>query len=134
MTTDTAGLDLAAVDAVESRPNVDDFLPGLGSEETGEPSPLEAAVKVTLSEYADAQLLKPRDAGKVALALDLTRVMAIKRRSGRTSTYSNDARLLYEILDSFVAEETAGDAAVVEAMQQWTALLTGMGLGRQPAA
>lgn len=128
-------LDAAAdADVAGSRPNVDEFLPGLGSEETGAPSPLETAVKVTLTEYADAQLLKPRDAGKVALALDLTRVMAIKRRSGRTSTYANDARLLYEILDSFVAEETAGDAAVVEAMQQWTELLTGLGLGRAPAA
>jgi hypothetical protein len=134
MSTSEAGIDLAVDDLVETRPDVDAFLPGLGSEEHGQASPLELAVEATLREYAAAQLLKPRDAGKVALALDLTRVMAIKRRTGRTSTYSNDARLLYELLDSFVAEETAGDAAVTEAMQQWSALLAGMSLGRQPAA
>jgi hypothetical protein len=81
---------------------------------------LERAVLSTLGEYAGAGLVKPRDAGKVALALDLCRVMAGKRRSNRTSTYSNDARLLAEILDSFVAEESAGDAAVTEAMREWS--------------
>jgi hypothetical protein len=134
MSTDSAGLDLALEDVVETRPDVQEFLPGLGSEETTPASPLEVAVEATLREYAAAELLKPRDAAKVALVLDLARVMAIKRRTGRTSTYSNDARLLSEILDSFVAEETAADAAVTEAMQQWSALLSGLGLGRQPAA
>lgn len=109
-------------------------IPGLGSDGLIEEGPLERAVIQTLNEYAQAELLKPRDAGKVALALDLCRVMAGKRRSNRTSTYSNDARLLSEILDSFVAEESAGDAALTEAMQRWAGMLEGMGLAAQPAA
>lgn len=95
-------------------------IPGLGSDgDRLESGPLERAVLATLGEYAGAGLVKARDAGKVALALDLCRVMAGKRRANRTSTYSNDARLLAEILDSFVAEESAGDAAVTEAMREW---------------
>lgn len=104
----------------------DVVLPGFESEDHVPAGPLERAVVDTLREYHAAELLKPRDAGKVALALDLCRVMAIKRRSGRTSTYSNDARLLSEILDSFVAEESAGDAAITEAMQAWSAYLEGL--------
>lgn len=104
----------------DDRPDADLVIPGLGSDgDRIESGPLERAVLATLGEYAGAGLVKARDAGKVALALDLCRVMAGKRRSNRTSTYSNDARLLAEILDSFVAEESAGDAAVTEAMREW---------------
>lgn len=99
--------------------STDVAIPGLGSDGDQLQGPLERAVLATLGEYAGAGLVKARDAGKVALALDLCRVMAGKRRSNRTSTYSNDARLLSEILDSFVAEESAGDAAVTEAMREW---------------
>lgn len=139
MSTDPARPELALVDLgrdVEAATpdDVDAFLPGLGSDDHSAPGPLENAVMVTLREYASADLLKARDAGKVALALDLCRVMAGKRRANRTSTYANDARLLSEILDSFVAEETAGDAALTEAMQRWAELLAGMSLGVKPAS
>lgn len=137
MSTDPARADLALVpvglesdEVEESQP----FIPGLGNDDVLPEGPLELAVLQTLTEYARADLLKARDAGKVALALDLCRVMAGKRRSNRTSTYSNDARLLGEILDSFVAEETAGDAALVEAMRAWGEMLETLGLAVQPAS
>lgn len=97
-------------------------------------SNLERAVLATLDEYRSAGLLTARDAGKVALAIDLVRVMDGKRTRGRTSTYSNDARLLNEILDGFVGEEAGGDERLREAMSQWAALLTGLGAGAAIAA
>lgn len=130
---------LPGLSLVEAEPDEDDpastdiALPGLGADSDNIPAgPLENAVLDTLKELHKSDLLRPRDAAKVALALDLCRVMAIKRRSGRTSTYSNDARLLSELLDSFTAEEAAGNAALTEAMQVWAASLQAMGLGVQP--
>lgn len=96
---------------------------GFESEELGKPSPLEDAVVGTLTELQAEGRLRPRDAGKVALALDLTRVMAIKRRSGRTSTYSNDARLLYDILDGFEPETAGADEVIKAKMAEWSAEL-----------
>lgn len=110
-------------------------LPGFGSEELGPASPLETAIVDTLHQLNEDGLLRPRDAGKVALALDLTRVMAIKRRSGRTSTYSNDARLLYDILDSFEPEVSTGDEVIKAKMAEWTAELERLAAARGlPAA
>lgn len=105
-------------------------LPGFGSEELGKASPLESAIVSTLTELQAEGLLRPRDAGRVALALDITRVMAIKRRSGRTSTYSNDARLLYDILESFEPDTNTGDEALKATMATWTAELERLAVAR----
>ena len=108
-----------------------DTLPGLDdgwNPETA--SYLEKAVVSTLDHYREAGLITPAMSGKVALALSLTRVMVGKERRGRTSTYANDARLLNEILDGFVAEEGAGNDALRQAMAQWSSYLQGLAAGQ----
>jgi len=115
---------------------VPESLPGLApSHEAGASSvDLERAILSTLDEYREAGLVTRRDAGKVALAVHVCRVMEDKRRRGRTSTYSNDARLLNEILDGFVAEEGAGDERLRAAMAEWSLYVQGLATGQAIAA
>lgn len=116
--------------------SVPDTLPGLDDDhEAGSSSvDLERAILSTLDEYRGAGLVTRRDAGKVALAVHVCRVMEDKRRRGRTSTYSNDARLLNEILDGFIAEEGAGDERLRAAMAEWSAFVQGLTTGQAIAA
>lgn len=100
---------------------VPETLPGLDPDSDLErASYLERSVVATLEAYRQAGLVSPAQAGKVALALSLSRVMVDKERRGRTSTYANDARLLNEILDGFVAEEGAGQEALRAVMEEWS--------------
>lgn len=102
--------------------DVPESLPGLDIErESSDRSNLERAVVATLESYREAGLVTTGQAGKVALAVELCQVMTSKRVRGRTSTYANDARLLNEILDGFVAEEGAGSEALRAAMAEWSA-------------
>lgn len=69
--------------------------------------------------------LSPLELARVELCLELARVMAIKRTSGRTSTYSNDAKLLAELL-GFVGdgvEPASGvDAELRATLEKWNAV------------
>src|SRR5690349_3320065 len=96
--------DAAPLAGVVVASNVPEFLPGLDPDvDLTKASYLEQSVVSTLDAYREAGLITAAMAGKVALALSLSRVMVDKERRGRTSTYANDARLLNEILDGFVA-------------------------------
>lgn len=67
--------------------------------------------------------LSPLELVRVELCLELARVMSIKRTSGRTSTYSNDAKLFAELL-GFAGDgaDVAGvDAELRAAIEQWNA-------------
>lgn len=97
-------------------------------------SNLERAVVATLDHHRRAGLVTEAMAGKVALATELAAIIADKRARGRTSTVSNDARLLSEILDGFVAEEGAGNEALRQAMERWTLVLAGAAAGQQAIA
>lgn len=114
--------DAAPVAGVVVASRVPESLPGLDPDvDLRTASYLERSVVETLDAYREAGLISPAQAGKVALALSLSRVMVDKERRGRTSTYANDARLLNEILDGFVAEEGAGNDALRAAMESWGA-------------
>ena len=96
----------------------DDTIPGL--EPPALANPLLEAVEETIAELRELGLVKPTDAGRIALARQLAKVLAIKERSGRVSTYSNDARVLMELLEGFAAEASEGDAALRKAMEDWS--------------
>lgn len=98
-------------------------LPGLDDDD---PTPLGRdflveQVRATLRHLRDAGLVTARDAARVALCLELAQIIGIKRRGGRLSTVSNDARLLDEILCSFVGEGQEVDEKLAEAMAAWSA-------------
>lgn len=109
--------------------NADDALPGLEV-----PGPrtrtgaLESAVMATLEVMRDQGLVKPTDAARVALAVELCRVLELKRASGKVSTYANDARVLMELLAGFAEDATEADAALVAAMAEWSAFVAGAGV------
>lgn len=69
--------------------------------------------------------LPPLELARVELCLELARVMAIKRTSGRTSTYSNDAKLFAELL-GFIGEDAGAgggvDAELRAAIEAWNAV------------
>jgi hypothetical protein len=96
-------------------------LPGLDEDapNAGDRDRLLVEVRSTLRQYRDAGLVTNRDAAKVALCEELATIIGIKRRGGRLSTVSNDARLLGELLDSFVGEGQAVDEKLAEAMAAW---------------
>lgn len=96
----------------------DPTIPGL--EPPVRANPLLVAVDETIAQLRELGLVKPTDAGRVALARQLAKVLAIKEQSGRVSTYSNDARVLMELLEGFAAEASEGDAALRAAMDQWS--------------
>jgi hypothetical protein len=86
-------------------------------------SALLAAIDVTIGHLADAGYVDPvRDAARVELCRELARVMADKRRTGRTASIGNDARVLQELLTGFAdaAADADGDTMLREAMADWS--------------
>lgn len=84
-------------------------------------SELESAVRSQLELLEQAGHVTPQLAGKRALAIELAQVIAHKRASGRASTIGNDARVLMELLDSFVPEAGEVDEQLAAAMAEWSA-------------
>lgn len=95
-------------------------LPGAGEKRTGA---LELAIRVTLEELGRLELVKPVDAGRVALALELGQVLELKKHSGRLSTYGNDARVLMELLASFKDEADEVDDDLRATLERWERML-----------
>jgi len=112
---------------VTTDPNPPQPLPGL--EHLGDnsrPSQVEVGVRRTLAELWRTQKLTEVDAGRTAVAISLAKMMAAKERSGRGSTFSNDARLLVELLESMAGEAAEGaafEAQLTATMAQWEAEL-----------
>jgi hypothetical protein len=83
-----------------------------------------AAIDLTIDHLAAAGHIDPvRDAARVELCRELARVMGDKRRTGRTASIGNDARVLQELLAGFAAAaaDEEGDAMLREAMAEWSA-------------
>lgn len=85
-------------------------------------SDLESAIRRTLKAlHADGHIGEV-DAGKLQLAIELAQIIELKKATRRTSTVGNDARVLMEILDSFVEEAgTDVDDDLKAAMAEWSA-------------
>lgn len=110
-----------------SDPNASDPvlpLPGMEPVERRGVDDLERAVRRTLAELQRQGHIGEIDAGKLQLAIELSQVVAIKKRTGRASTIGNDARVLMEILDSFVDEATDVDDGLRDAMLQWSEVMS----------
>lgn len=91
--------------------------------------PLEVAVRRTLAALKAAGYIRERDAARCALAIELAQIVTDKRRSGRTSTVGNDARVLVELLDALLPEDTGVDNQLQDAMSEWAAAIEALGAG-----
>lgn len=81
-------------------------LPGLEAVASDRPvGYVETGVRRTLAALVAADRLAEVDAGHLAVAIALSRIITQKEARGRLSTVSNDARLLVELLDAFTADD-----------------------------
>lgn len=102
-------------------------LPGLGeltdaqARSSGE---LAAAVRRSVVALDRAGLVQEHDAARLQLALELADIIEIKKRSGRMSTVGNDARVLVELLDKLLPEQTEVDEELRNAVAAWSAAAT----------
>jgi hypothetical protein len=86
--------------------------------------PLETAVRRTLQALDREGALTDSDAGRVALAIELSQIIADKRATRRTSTVGHDARVLMDILDELApAAASESDKQLRRAMDDWSAML-----------
>lgn len=86
---------------------------------------LSAAVKATLAALPEAD--DPQTLASRELALTLAEIIDHKRVTGRTSTVSNDARILQEILATLTGLDDPNKAGNAEqlraAMREWSQAL-----------
>lgn len=103
-------------------------LPGFVAQPSASSGALVMAVHATIAQlHADGRIT-PNDAARVALAIELAEVIAMKRQSKRASTIGQDAKVLAEILDGF-REDAKGEGDLLrEAMDRWSDLVEGAGL------
>lgn len=97
-------------------------LPGLDAPSRGV-GDLEKAIRRTLRQLHADGMVREVHAGKAQLAIELAQVIAAKRASGRASTIGNDARVLMEILDTFVPDDSEVDEAFQKAMEEWNEVM-----------
>ncbi len=99
-----------------------DPLPGLETPARS-PGPLETAVRRTVAALNERGYVDEASSARLALALELAQIITDKRRSGRTSTVGNDARVLVELLDDLLPAETETDDRLQAAIRQWSEYL-----------
>lgn len=99
-------------------------LPGLAeldeaqARATGE---LAKAVRRSVAALDRAGLVQEHDAARLQLALTMADIIEDKKRTGRMSTVGNDARVLVELLDKLLPEQTEVDEELRDAVAAWTA-------------
>lgn len=92
---------------------------------------LAVAVRRSVAALDRAGLVQEHDAARLQLALELADIIAIKKRTGRMSTVGNDARVLVDLLDKLLPEQTEVDEELRDAVAAWTA--AGAARTEQPA-
>lgn len=98
----------------------DETLPGLEiAQAPSGASVLEQTVRAQLQHLREQGYVTPANAGKAILCVELAQIIANKRQTGKTSTVSNDARVLMELLDGFVPEGGGVDEGLAAAMRAW---------------
>ena len=96
------------------------MIPGL------EPAPegmgaLEAAVRSTIEVLHQLGLVEPKHAARCALAVELAQIITEKRKTGKTSTVANDAKVLVELLEQLVpVDDASTDETLRRAMEEWS--------------
>lgn len=81
------------------------------------------AVRRSIAALENGGMVGELDAARLALALELADIIAIKKRTNRLSTVGNDAKVLVDLLDRLLPEETEVDQSLREAMEQWQAVM-----------
>lgn len=82
---------------------------------------LASAVRRSVRALHRLGLVQEHDAARLQLALELADIINIKKRTGRMSTVGNDARVLVELLDKLLPDQTEVDDELREAIAAWTA-------------
>lgn len=77
------------------------------------------AVRRSIVALERAGLVSEVDSARLALALELADIIAIKKRTGRMSTVGNDARVLVELLDKLLPQASAVDEDLRRAIAAW---------------
>ncbi len=109
-----------------NEPNEPEPLPGLedlGEREHLQASNVEKAVRRSIAALEQMDLVDEIDAARLALALELADIIAIKKRTGRMSTVGNDARVLVDLLDKLLPEASEVDEMLRRAMEEWEAVV-----------
>lgn len=97
-------------------------LPGLeplGEREQRAASDVALAVRRSIVALERAGLVSEVDSARLALALEMADIIAIKKRTGRMSTVGNDARVLVELLDKLLPKQTEVDEQLRAAIAAW---------------
>lgn len=112
-------------DAPQPLPGLEDL--GEVEARRGRVGEVERGVRRTLAELRRLSKITEVDAGRSAIAISLARMMATKEATGRGSTFSNDARLLVELLDALAGEASRGEAefegVLHDKMAEWEAIM-----------
>lgn len=112
-------------DAPQPLPGLEDL--GEVEARRGRVGEVERGVRRTLAELRRLSKITEVDAGRSAIAISLARMMATKEATGRGSTFSNDARLLVELLDALAGEASRGEAefegVLQDKMAEWEAIM-----------
>jgi len=111
-------------------------LPGLEDlteRQVKEASAVAKAVRRSIAALEDAELVTEVDAARLALALELADIIAIKKRTHRLSTVGNDARVLVDLLDRLLPEKSEVDEQLRIAMEKWEAAMAGDTETTEPA-
>lgn len=107
-------------------PNAPEPLPGLEQltdRQQAEASNVAKAVRRSIAALEDADLVTEVDSARLALAVELADIIAIKKRTNRLSTVGNDARVLVDLLDRLLPQQSEVDEQLRVAMEKWEAAI-----------
>lgn len=97
-------------------------LPGLedlDERQSATASEVAKAVRRSIAALERMGLVGEVDAARLALALELADIIAIKKRTGKMSTVGNDARVLVDLLDKLLPDATEVDEELRRAVAAW---------------
>lgn len=87
----------------------------------GDAGRLALAVRRSIRALDNAGLIHEVDAARLQLALELADIIEIKKATRRMSTVGNDARVLVDLLDKLLPEQTETDEELRAAIAAWSA-------------
>lgn len=82
-------------------------------------SDVAVAVRRSIAALERMGLIGEVDSARLALALEMADIIAIKKRTNRMSTVGNDARVLVDLLDKLLPKQTEIDDQLRSAIAAW---------------
>lgn len=96
-------------------------LPGMEEVSGRAVTPLEVAVRRTISRLKELGYIEEMHAAHTAAAIELAQVISMKHTSGKASTIGNDMRAMIDLLDRLVPErDNSADEIIKAAMHKWS--------------